>query len=68
MRNKISVFRKGLNMTQDDLAKAVGVSRPYLSDIENDKYNPGGALMLKISKALGVSAEDIFSDDENIGD
>jgi putative transcriptional regulator len=65
MRNKIAEARKSQSITQDDLARAVGISRPYLSDIENDKYNPGGALMLKIAKTLGVSVEELFSEDEN---
>ncbi|OPX83414.1 MAG: transcriptional repressor DicA [Pelotomaculum sp. PtaB.Bin104] len=64
MNNKIAELRKGLDMTQDDLAKAVGISRPYLSDIENSKYNPGGPLMLKIAKVLKATVEDVFSDDE----
>lgn len=64
MRNRIAEVRKSLYMTQNDLSKAVGISRPYLSDIENYKYNPGGALMLKVAKILGVSVEELFSEDE----
>lgn len=61
MDNKIAEFRKRLGMSQEDLAQLVGVSRPYLSDIENRKYSPSGPLLLKIAKALGENVETVFS-------
>lgn len=64
LRNKIAELRKFRDMTQDDLAKMAGVSRPYLSDIENGKYSPGGPLMLRIARALMAPAEEIFFDDD----
>jgi len=63
MQNKIAFFRKQKGLTQEKLAEIVGITRPYLSEIENGNYAPGGPLILKIAKSLGVSVEDIFSDD-----
>lgn len=60
MENRLAETRKVLKMTQNDLAKRAGVSRPYISDIENGKYIPGGALMLKLAKTLNCRVEDIF--------
>lgn len=60
MRNKIAQYRKIRGMTQDELAKAAGITRPYLSDIENGKYSPGGPLMLRIAKVLNLAVEEIF--------
>ena len=60
MENRIAAVRKNNHLTQDELAKAVGISRPYLSDIENGKYIPGSLLLLKLARILGIKAEDIF--------
>jgi putative transcriptional regulator len=47
-------------MTQEELARRVGITRPYLSDIENDKRQVRGELMIRIAITLGVKVEDIF--------
>ena len=61
MGNRISALRKQKHLTQTMLAQIVGVSRPYLSDVETGKYkNPGSLLLLRLAKALDVKAEDIF--------
>lgn len=39
MGNNIKIIRKQKGMTQNDLAKAVGVTRQYIGDIENLKKN-----------------------------
>ena len=38
MKNKVKELRKQKNLTQDELAKALGVSRQTINAIENDKY------------------------------
>ncbi|AVX21638.1 putative transcriptional regulator [Carboxydocella sporoproducens DSM 16521] len=63
MRNLIALKRKALGMTQEELASILKISRPYLSDLENGKYNVSGKLMLKIANALGCKVEEIFFDD-----
>lgn len=45
-------LKRGLK--QQELARNLGISRTYLSDIENDRYFPSGKLIFKISKELGI--------------
>ncbi len=42
------------NKTQIEIAKEIGISRNYLSDIENDRYMPSVPVMVALSKRLGV--------------
>jgi len=58
--NQVSKFRKELGITQAQLAKNVGISRPYLSDIENSKRQVSGEVMIRIARYLGVKVEEIF--------
>ena len=60
MKNNIAGRRSDIGMNQEELAVAASVSRPHLSEIENDKAEPGGEVMLRIANALGVKVEDIF--------
>jgi transcriptional regulator with XRE-family HTH domain len=43
--------------TQDDLAKETGLSKSFLSEIENDKRTPSAGNVLRIANALGVSLD-----------
>lgn len=61
MRNKIAVLRKG-RFSQQELADIVGISRPYMSDIERNVNDPTAALASRICKALGESFERVFTD------
>ena len=60
MKNNIAGRRSDIGMNQEELAAAASVSRPHLSEIENDKAEPGGEVMLRIANALGAKVEDIF--------
>lgn len=61
METKISLYRNKLGMTQEELARIVGVTRQTIISLEQNKYNPSLVLAYKISKALGVqNIEDIF--------
>ena len=60
MKNRISELRKDGKISQESLAKAAGISRPHLSEIENNKAEAGGNVMFRIASALGKSVEDIF--------
>ena len=65
MKNNIRVNRATLKISQDDLAKLVGVSRQTINAIENNKYYPSLELGLKLSKILNCSVNELFSlDDE----
>ena len=48
------------NMSQVDLANALGVDRAYISNIENDRMNPTLSTLEKISNALGISSSDLL--------
>ena len=58
--NRVKDFRQQKNLTQEDLAKLVGVSRQTIISIERYKYIPGLDLGLKISTALDVKMEKVF--------
>jgi len=60
MDNNIRILRAEGGMTQEDLAKALDVSRQTIIAIENGKYDPSLKLAFKISKLFGKSIEDIF--------
>jgi len=48
-------------MTQEDLAKRVGVARQTIIAIEKGKYNPSVALAIKIARVFGVTVEEVFT-------
>lgn len=60
MRNRIKDLRKAKKMTQEDLAKQVGVSRQSIIAIESGKYNPSLELAYNISKAFDSIIEEVF--------
>lgn len=60
MKNKIENIRKEQGILQDEMAKALGVSRQTISSLENGRYNPSIMLAYKIAKYFGMNIEDIF--------
>jgi putative transcriptional regulator len=60
MRNKIKVYRAIHDLTQEQLAKKLGVTRQTIIAIEKDKYNPSLDLAFKMARIFGVKIEDIF--------
>ena len=66
MKNlKLKSARALKDMSQDDLAKAVGVSRQTINAIEKGDYNPTINLCIAICKALGVTLNDLFWENDN---
>ena len=64
MKNlKLKAARASLDMSQDDLAKKVGVSRQTISAVEKGDYNPTINLCLSICKALGKTLDELFWDE-----
>jgi DNA-binding XRE family transcriptional regulator len=57
--NPIRVFREHRGLTQQKLAKAVGIARPYLTELESGKKQASMAVMRTIAKALGVGLDDV---------
>ena len=65
MKNTIKVERAIHNMTQQDLATAIGVSRQTINSIESGKYVPSTLLSLKMAAVFGKSVNDIFELEDN---
>ncbi|SHH44385.1 helix-turn-helix transcriptional regulator [Winogradskyella jejuensis] len=66
MENTIKVERAILSLTQDDLAKKIGVSRQTINSIEANRYVPSTVLALKLSEVFNKPVNDFFklSDDD----
>lgn len=60
MKNKLKVYRAMKEITQEKLAKGLGVTRQTIIAIENDKYDPSLALAFKMARFFEVQIEDIF--------
>lgn len=64
IKTRIKEYRARFNMSQEDLAKKVGVRRETIGFLEKGKYNPSLVLCWKIAKLFEVSIEDIFTIEE----
>ena len=65
MRNLKMKFRRiELEMSQTDLAKKAGVTRQTIGLIEAGEFNPSINLCIAICKALGVTLNDLFWEEE----
>jgi len=60
MHNRIKEYRARFNLTQDELARKVGVRRETIVFLEKGKYNPSLKLAYDISKVFGVRIEELF--------
>ena len=65
MKNTVRIERAVMDITQQQLADAVGVSRNTIISIESGRYIPSTVLTLKIARHFGKSVESIFQLDEN---
>lgn len=65
MKNSIKVERARLDMTQQDLADALKVSRQTINAIEKGKFNPSTILALKISGIFQKGVNEIFTLEES---
>lgn len=67
MKNSIKVERARMDMTQQELADALQVSRQTINAIEKGKFNPSTILALKISAIFKKPVNEIFTlEDEDI--
>lgn len=64
MKNNIKVLRAMHDMTQEDLAKKLGVTRQTIIAIEKNKYLPSLYLAFKITRLFKVKMEDVFKFEE----
>jgi len=60
MKNTLKVERAILDITQEDLAKRVNVSRQTINSIENSRYIPSTVLALKLSVVFNKTVNDVF--------
>ncbi|EDP69610.1 helix-turn-helix family protein [Flavobacteriales bacterium ALC-1] len=60
MKNTIKVERAILSLTQDDLAKKIGVSRQTINSIEANRYVPSTVLALKLSEVFNKPVNEFF--------
>lgn len=58
--NRIKAIRKEKGMQQIDLAKVVGVSQPFMHDLENNRRGARPDTYKRIADALGVSERELF--------
>ncbi len=62
---KMKAARALMGMSQEDLAKAAGVTRQTIGMIEAGDYNPTLNLCIAICKTLNQTLDGLFWDDEN---
>mgnify|MGYP002348234148 FL=1 len=60
LENNLLLIRTGRNLTQEELAKGVEVTRQTIISIEKGNYTPSVLLALRIAKFFNVKVEDIF--------
>jgi putative transcriptional regulator len=60
MDNRVKALRTAAGMRQEDLADRVGVSRQTIISVEMGRYNPSLELAWRLSKALGITIEELF--------
>lgn len=60
MKTKIPFLRKQHKLSQEKLARAVGVTRQTITSLEVGKYTASLVLAYKIARYFGLSIEDVF--------
>jgi putative transcriptional regulator len=65
MQTRIKEYRSRLSMTQDDLARKVGVRRETIVFLEKGKYNPSLKLAHDVARALQAKIDDLFMFDDD---
>ncbi|RAK65196.1 helix-turn-helix transcriptional regulator [Hymenobacter edaphi] len=60
MLNKLKLARVALGLTQEDVARRIGVSRQTVNAMEQAKYVPSTVLALKVAQLFGKPVEELF--------
>ena len=66
LANRLRVARAERDLSQEELARAAGVSRQTISSIETGMYGPSALLAFRLARALGARVDELFSLDERI--
>jgi putative transcriptional regulator len=61
--SRIKLARVAKDLTQEELAQAVGITRQTIGLIEAGNYNPTLSLCLRLSKVLGKNLDQLFGED-----
>ena len=67
MKNRLEELRRERGLNQEDLARALRVSRQTIGSLENGRYNPSIALAIRIARYFGLSIEEVFIYEEEQG-
>ena len=65
MKNKLKIFRAKFDLTQQELAEEVDVTRQTIISIEKERYEPSLSLAFKLALFFNVKIEDIFIYEDN---
>ncbi|HEY42111.1 MAG TPA: helix-turn-helix transcriptional regulator [Dehalococcoidia bacterium] len=65
LRTRIKELRARCDITQEELAEMVGVTRQTMLYLEKGKYNPSLLLAHRVARALKSTIEDVFIIEEN---
>ena len=68
MKNKLKIFRAVHDLTQEELAAKLGVTRQTVVSLEIGKYDPSIGLAFRIARLFNVKIEDVFDDEYQPGD
>lgn len=60
MKNRLEEIRKARGLRQEELARALSVSRQTISSLEKGRYNPSILLAFKIARYFGLTIEEIL--------
>ena len=60
MKNRLKVFRAMHDLTQENLAENLAVTRQTINAIEKQRYNPSLELAFKLADFFGVTIEELF--------
>lgn len=66
MKTKIPQLRKANKISQEELARSVGVTRQTITSIEVGKYTASLILAYKIAKYFGLTIEEVFEFEEEL--
>ncbi|TEB08583.1 antitoxin HipB [Pelotomaculum schinkii] len=64
MKNKLKVYRAMHDLTQEELANKLGVTRATINAIEKGRYDPSLKLAFKIARFFEVAIETIFIEEK----
>ena len=60
LRNRIKVQRAIKNLTQEELAGKIGVTRKTINTIENGKFVPSTVLAIRLARFFDIKVEELF--------